>query len=820
MLLFLVHALCVDPPAPYGAVPTQGQIQYHREELSAFIHFGVNTFRGREWGDGREDPNRDFHPDNMNTTQWVKVLKDAGFKRIIMIGRHHDGFCLWKSQYTNQSVERSTQFQQWSEEHGQSGDVFEELSKSCTEYDMGMGLYLSPWDANSPHYGKEVEYNEYYMNQLTELMSNPKYGNNGRFVEVWMDGAKDPTAKDQKYWFVEWFDLIERLQPNSVVFSPYGSTIRWIGNEAGQAGDPCWSKLDQMRQRNYYDQHGTTEPAYLKQGDPNGDIWSIGECDVSLTSGWFWKAGKAPKQMSQLATMYFETVGRGQPLLLNVPPNTSGLFPENYVQRLQEFGTAVRETFKRNLAFAPGVTATASKERGPEYAASNVLNNNTETYWTMGDEDLTGTLEIHLNGMQTFDVISISEHIPLGQRVINFNADIHTRSGWQDHATLNTIGAKRLIRTDPVTADAIRFTFTRCYAVPVIESVGVFRAYGEFATGDGYPTGLNKIGYNDLEGDGSWSVEEATKVNSKQGAWLKKTFTGSLCWVTGTRDPDFGSMKVYIDDNLVDTVSTQGDSHLLRQTLFSSQTLSQGQHTLKIELAENKKVGIGSFYYLNNNGAGMFELESTEYSVDKGKSVTLKVKRVGGSTGQVSVTFQTAPDTAVHGRHYRDITTTLTFANGQTEAEVTVETVDHNEPDNFTFFGELVSPEGNAITGFNSSSIVTIVWTQPIPTSAPTTAPTSKPTSQPTSQPTSKPTSQPTSRPTSQPTSKPTSEPTAEPPGPTEESGGSKSNGKAIAIAVITIIIIVGVAGAVAFFVIKRRRQRKIEESSVAMALI
>ena len=254
----------------------------------------------------------------------MKALKDAGFERIIMIGRHHDGFCLWNSDYTTQDVASSTDFQATQAARGQSGDVLEELSKSCTKYDMDMGFYLSPWDANNPTYGygsgtdeetdSNGDYNEYYMNQLREVLGNPKYGNNGKFVEVWMDGAKGSGAAAQHYKFQEWFDLIEELQPGAVVFSPYGSTIRWIGNESGKAGDPCWSKLDQQRQRNYYDTYGGDEAAYLNSGDPNGDIWSIGECDVSLTSGWFWKSGKQPKSMEELTDIYFKSAGRVLPI--------------------------------------------------------------------------------------------------------------------------------------------------------------------------------------------------------------------------------------------------------------------------------------------------------------------------------------------------------------------------------------------------------------------------------------------------------------------------------------------------------------------------
>ena len=797
--LLIALGLAVAPPEPWGAIPTAGQLQYHREELSAFIHYGVNTFREREWGDGREDPDRDFQPTDLDCDQWVRVLKDAGFKRIIMIGRHHDGFCLWKSNFTSFDVNSSTTFQERSVELNQSGDVFIELSKACSKYDMGMGLYLSPWDANSEYYGDEQAYNQYYMDQLKEVLGNSSYGNNGRFVEVWMDGAKGDDV-DQKYWFDQWFALIEELQPGAVVFSPYGSTVRWIGNEQGKAGYPCWSKLDKMRQRNWYDKYGGDEAEYLQVGDPNGDIWSVGECDVSITGGWFWKrSGREPKSMAELTDIYFKSVGRGQPWLLNVPPDNVGRIPDSYVERLQELSTTIKRTFETNLAFQPGVEARASSERGPEYSASNVLDGSTETYWTMDDDQLTGWLEIHFGEMKSFDIISISEHIPLGQRIHNFTVDIHTASGWMEHSEEQTIGAKRLIRSTLVSADAIRFNITVSDAVPVIESVGVFMASGDFAMGDGFPEGLTNIDYKSLNKVGDWSEQESSYVSTAAGNSLSTTVDASKFWVLGTLDPDFGNMKVYIDDELVDTVSLKHSSHLGRQKIYSSPDLTPGRHSFKVEAADSKPIGVRSFYYVNNNGAGMFEFASADYNVQKGGSVTLKVKRVAGNSGEASVTFETTPNTAVHGRHYEDKTATLTFGDGESEKTVTVKTIDHHEVvGNLTFYGKISSPSNNALVGFNQSTIITIYTPVPTPT------------------PTSKPTSKPTSGPTTKPTTGPTAEPTPEP----AQSGGG-INKMALGVSLTVLILVIVGGGVIACLVIRSRRRKRLEsETSTRMALI
>ena len=726
-LAFPVSAAPADdvaPPEAWGPIPTETQLQYHEEELSAFIHFGVNTFTGVEWGNGRENPNV-FHPTGLDTDQWVKALKDAGFERIIMIGRHHDGFCLWNSDYTTQDVASSTDFQATQAARGQSGDVLEELSKSCTKYDMDMGFYLSPWDANNPTYGygsgtdeetdSNGDYNEYYMNQLREVLGNPKYGNNGKFVEVWMDGAKGSGAAAQHYKFQEWFDLIEELQPGAVVFSPYGSTIRWIGNESGKAGDPCWSKLDQQRQRNYYDTYGGDEAAYLNSGDPNGDIWSIGECDVSLTSGWFWKSGKQPKSMEELTDIYFKSVGRGQPLLLNVPPDTTGVLPQDFVDRVAELGETIRDTFRTDLTKQDGVTAEATAVRGnsPDYAASNVLDDNADTYWTMDDGQTTGSITIDLGGTKLFDIVSIEEYIKLGQRISEFTVDVHTDSGWKEFGSGYTIGAKRLVRSTPVRADQVRINITGSQAVPLIENVGVFKAEGAFEQESVMPEGLSMIDDREFARSGNWNLETIDGVNetgmwANPGAEASFTFTGTKAWIVGTKDPNHGTMDVYVDGDLVATPNAYQPNRALKQILYTTDDLPYGEHTVRM-VCKNKATGLDAAFVLDNQGAGMFEIDPASYTVNEAGTQDVTIKRVGGTDGEVTVDFQTAPDTAVHGRHYNDVSKTVTFEDGQDTATVTVEAIENTEvTGDLRFYAEIVNPGGGAILGFNTRADVII----------------------------------------------------------------------------------------------------------------
>ena len=260
---------------PHGPLPSQAQLAYLEDELAAFIHFGPNTFYNQEWGTGQEDPEH-FNPTKLDAREWVRVLKETGFKKLILVVKHHDGFVLYPTAHTDYSVKASP----W---RNGEGDLLLEVSQAATEFDMDMGVYLSPWDAHSPlyHVDREADYNAYYLAQLKEILSNPAYGNGGKFAEVWMDGARGEGAQKVNYEFEKWFETIRDLQGDCLIFSTEGTSIRWIGNERGYAGDPLWQKVNP-------DKLGTeAELDYLQHGDPSGTIFSIGEADVSIRPGWF-----------------------------------------------------------------------------------------------------------------------------------------------------------------------------------------------------------------------------------------------------------------------------------------------------------------------------------------------------------------------------------------------------------------------------------------------------------------------------------------------------------------------------------------------------
>ena len=728
--VFAVENTNVRPPEAHGPLPNSSQLQYHEEELAAFIHFGMNTFTGVEWGNGRENPNS-FNPTDLNTDEWVRTLKDAGFKRIILVGKHHDGFALWKSEFTEHDVDSSTN---WQATMGGEGDVLEELSKSCTEYDMDMGIYLSPWDANATSYGygtgtneetdSNGDYNEYYMNQLREILGNDKYGNNGKFVEVWMDGAKRSGAAAQKYKFNEWFALIEELQPGCLVFSPYGTTVRWIGNESGKAGDPVWSKINQQRVRDRYDQGRGEETSYLNGGDPNGDIWSVGECDVSLTSGWFWHAGNSPKSMEELTDIYFKSVGRGQPLLLNVAPDNRGRFTQNDINRIKEFSDAIKNSFDENLAKPENATATASSIRGnsSEYSPNNVLDDDDDTYWTMDDGQTTGSLTINLGGEKTFDVVSIEEYIKLGQRISQFSVEVFTNGQWREFGSGYTIGAKRLVRGNEVRASQIRINIRNSQAVPLIENVEVYKLDNSFELKSVVPSGTDFIDNVNFENKNSWTQESigigsTGMYSSSRGTHASFTFTGTKAWIVGTLDPNHGIMEVYIDGVKVADVDTYSSRRAISQVLYTTNDLPEGQHTVKIVVkgernsaANGNAIGLDCAYYLNNNGAGMFEIENTSYTVYEGEEKEITIKRVGGSKGPATVHFSTSPDSAVHGRHYGDVNKTIEFVDGQTTAKVSVSAIDNTEKSgNLKFYCNINDATNGAIIGLNKKAEVTII---------------------------------------------------------------------------------------------------------------
>ncbi len=469
--LFLVAAAqgAVDAPSPYGPVPSARQVQWHSMEFYGFLHFTVNTFTDKEWGYGDEDP-AVFHPTDFDADQIVGAAQDAGMKGLILTCKHHDGFCLWPSAYTEHSVRRSP----WKDG---KGDVVREISEACRRHGLRFGVYLSPWDRNHPDYGRPA-YLTYFRAQLRELLT--QYG---PLFEVWFDGANGgdgfyggarETRRIDATAYYDWpatWQIVRDLQPMACLFSDAGPDVRWVDNEQGRAGETCWATSNRADFA-----PGKADTARLNRGDRPGTDWVPAECDVSIRPGWFYHAReddrvKTPKD---LVDLYYASVGRGASLLLNLPPDRRGRIPDGDVASLREFRRILDATFSRDLA--QGAEASASNVRGrdPRFGPQNLLDGRPDTYWATDDAVSTPDLTLDLGEVRTFNVIRLREVLSLGQRVEAFALDRWQDGTWQEFARATSIGACRLVRTRPVTTSRIRLRITQAPVCPALSEVALF----------------------------------------------------------------------------------------------------------------------------------------------------------------------------------------------------------------------------------------------------------------------------------------------------------------------------------------------------------
>ncbi|HPF37578.1 MAG TPA: alpha-L-fucosidase [Phycisphaerae bacterium] len=454
-------SLTCDPNA-LRPRPTPRQLAWQQVELQAFVHFGINTFTDREWGDGTESPAL-FNPTELDARQWISTLGRAGMNQVILSARHHDGFCLWPSRYTEHSVKHSP----WRDGHG---DLVREVSEACRELGLRFGIYLSPWDRHEPSYGTDA-YNDYYVNQLTELLTNY-----GPIHEVWFDGAcgEGPNGRKQVYDWPRYIEVVRRLQPDAVIFSDAGPDVRWVGNENGFADETNWSTL----RRNEFRPGG---PNYreLTHGHADGAYWTPAECDVSIRPGWFYHAAEDDKvkSLSELLDIYDKSVGRNGVLLLNVPPDRRGLIHENDARRLAEFRDAIEATFRDNLALGKHVVPGPDELDAAQDRRSAIVDGDLKTAWTPQMASGPASIVIDLLADRSFDLIAIREDIRSGQRVSGFHVDVEERDGaWKRVAEGTTIGYQRLLRIPPMRAQRLRLTITSALGRPAIAEFGLYRS--------------------------------------------------------------------------------------------------------------------------------------------------------------------------------------------------------------------------------------------------------------------------------------------------------------------------------------------------------
>lgn len=459
-------------PVPCGPLPSQSQLAWHEMDYYMFVHFTINTFTNKEWGYGDESPSL-FNPSEADCRQWARVAKEAGMKGIIITAKHHDGFCLWPSKYTEHSVKNSP----WREG---KGDLLLELRKACDEYGLKMGVYLSPWDRNSAVYGTP-EYITYYRNQLRELLT--EYG---EIFEVWFDGANGgdgyyggarETRRIDNRTYYDWpntIQIVRELQPDAVMFSDAGPDVRWVGNERGIGSLTNWALLN--RDEMY---PGGPFAKVLGKGHEDGQYWVPAEVDVSVRPGWFWHKSEDSlvKSPEKLLDIYYTSVGRNCNLLLNVPPDNRGLINENDIKSLTEFRKLLDREFENELARGKKVTATDT--RGKKYAPSNVNDGNPHTFWAANDGVTAADLVINLGKETEINRILIQEYISLGQRVQEFKVEVLSGDRWVEAVEGTTVGYKIIRKFPVITASAVKIKILKSKACPLISEIQLFRAPGD-----------------------------------------------------------------------------------------------------------------------------------------------------------------------------------------------------------------------------------------------------------------------------------------------------------------------------------------------------
>jgi alpha-L-fucosidase len=465
----LAGSAAASPPAPCGPVASARQLHWHDMEFYGFLHFTVNTFTDKEWGYGDESESV-FNPTDFDADQIARTAVEAGMKGLILTAKHHDGFCLWPSKFTEHSVKNSP----W--KNGR-GDVVKEISEACRRHGLKFGVYLSPWDRNRADYGTPA-YLTYYRNQLRELLTNY-----GQIFEVWFDGAnggdgyyggaREKRVIDRKIYY-DWpgtWDLVRKLQPNACMFSDAGPDTRWVGNENGEAGETCWATLNGADFA-----PGQADEARLNHGDHPGTDWIPPECDVSIRPGWFYheKEDTKVRTPQNLVDLYFKSVGRGANLLLNVPPDRRGQIHDTDVKALREFRRLLDATFAHNLARNAKVTASNIRGKEREFRPQKVLDERRETYWATDDAVTNGELVLNFKKRISFSVERLRESLPLGQRVDAFALDQWKDGAWVEFTNGTTIGSCRLTRHEPVTTDKVRLRIVKADASPAIAELGLF----------------------------------------------------------------------------------------------------------------------------------------------------------------------------------------------------------------------------------------------------------------------------------------------------------------------------------------------------------
>lgn len=589
----------VLPPEPILPVPEPKQVEWQQMETYAFIHFGLNTFNDREWGYGDTDP-KTFNPTNLDCEQWAQTLVKAGMKGVILTAKHHDGFCLWPFEGTDYSVKNSP----W--KNGQ-GNVVKELSEACKKYGLKFAVYLSPWDRHQANYGTP-EYLPYFYAQLHDLLTNY-----GPVFEVWFDGAnggdgwyggaKDIRTIDRKnyYNYPRIYEMLDSIQPQAIIFSDGGPGCRWVGNEKGFAGATNWSFL----------RKGEVHPGYdksyeLQYGHPDGNQWVPAECDVSIRPGWFYhpEEDDRVKSPDQLVDLYYRSVGHNATLLLNFPVDRRGLIHPVDSANAVRFHEMIQQQLKTNLV--AGMTPKVSNERGGDFVASALTDDNFDTYWATEDGVTTADIEFLFDTPTRMNRMMLQEYIPLGQRVKAFVVEYLDQDTWLPvklNEETTTIGYKRLLRFETVKTKGIRIRITDARGPLCLSSVGVYDA------GNVSDSFVEKV--EDIESLPyllpDVKADEAAKASDKQAQ--------TTCFVEGNR-----LLIELQEERLVSSLHFLPDQGEPNKGLIANYEIRVGVS----KDAVNQLVKSGEFSNIQNNPV----MQSVFFTPVKARYIELKATRM------------------------------------------------------------------------------------------------------------------------------------------------------------------------------------------------
>ena len=463
-----------------SVVPSERQLKHQQTEFYGFVHFTVNTFTDKEWGDGTESP-AIFNPEKLDAEQWARSFKSAGMKGMILTCKHHDGFCLWPSRYTDHSVKSSPY------KNGK-GDIVKEASDACRKYGLKFGVYLSPWDRNCKVYGKGKAYDDYYCAQLTELLTGY-----GELFSVWFDGAcgEGPNGRKQVYDWERYYSLIRELQPNACI-SICGPDVRWCGNEAGNTRYAEWSvvprRLRDAEKVSENSQHEDNAEFRLRKirsvdqdlgsrqlmANEKEFIWYAAEVDTPIRPGWFWHERENDKvrSLDELIKIYINSVGGNATLLLNVPPTNEGLFHENDIKRLEELGQFINNSFKCNISENAELSADTTSDG---HDIKHITYDSYDSYYMPAKGHSTAEITARWAEAESFGYIVLKENIKCSQRVESFSIDILRNGVYEEYYTGTVIGYKRIVPMNGVKTDSIRIRITDSRTEPTISFAGFYK---------------------------------------------------------------------------------------------------------------------------------------------------------------------------------------------------------------------------------------------------------------------------------------------------------------------------------------------------------